>query len=238
MGIYSLSDLYPARRSGLSFEHNCEKMHKREQEMKISDPGVVRLAEYYRAVSNLKPSERRYVSSQELGNITGHSAAQVRKDLSCFGSFGSPGVGYAVTDLTRQLSRILSKDRAKKVLLVGVGHLGSALYGYNRLRLEGFHVVALFDNDKQKIGKKLASTVIRSMDHLQDVVAKEGIDIGILTVPASAAQQVADQLVECGIKAMLNFAPTTVSVPKGVAVENVDLSIELDKLSYRIGCSP
>ena len=211
-------------------------MHKREQEAKISDPGVVRLAEYYRVVSNLKPSERRYMSSQELGRVTGHSAAQVRKDLSCFGSFGSPGVGYEVADLTRQLSRILGKDKDKKVLLVGVGHLGSALYGYDRLRIEGFHVVALFDNDKNKIGKKIASTVIRPMDLLRKVVAEEGIDIGILTVPASSAQQVADQLIECGIKAMLNFAPATVSVPKGIMVENVDLSIELDKLSYKIGC--
>ena len=205
--------------------------------MKISDPGVVRLAEYYRVVSNLKPSEKRYVSSQELGKVTGHSAAQVRKDLSCFGSFGSPGLGYEVVDLTRQLSRILGKDKHKKVLLVGVGHLGSALYGYNRLRIEGFHVVALFDNDKRKIGKEMASTVIRPMNLLRKVVAEEGIGIGILTVPAASAQQVADQLIECGIKAILNFAPTTISVPSGITVENVDLSIELDKLSYRIGCS-
>jgi len=212
-------------------------MHKREQEVKISDPGVVRLAEYYRVVSNLKPSEKRYVSSQELGKVTGHSAAQVRKDLSCFGSFGSPGLGYEVVDLTRQLSRILGKDKHKKVLLVGVGHLGSALYGYNRLRIEGFHVVALFDNDKRKIGKEMASTVIRPMNLLRKVVAEEGIGIGILTVPAASAQQVADQLIECGIKAILNFAPTTISVPSGITVENVDLSIELDKLSYRIGCS-
>lgn len=212
-------------------------MHKREQQVKISDPGVVRLAEYYRVVSNLRPSQRGYVSSRELGKITGHSAAQVRRDLSYFGSFGSPGVGYEVADLTRQLSRILGKDKDKKVLLVGVGHLGSALHGYNRLRIEGFHVVALFDNDKRKIGKKMASTVIRPMDHLREVAVKEGIDIGILTVPASSAQQVADQLIECGIKAILNFAPTTVSVPKNIMVENVDLSIKLDKLSYKIGCS-
>ncbi|MFQ5906782.1 MAG: redox-sensing transcriptional repressor Rex [bacterium] len=211
-------------------------MHKREQEARISDAGVARLAQYYRVVSNLGPPGRRHISSQELGRITGHSAAQVRKDLSCFGSFGSPGVGYDISDLSRQLGRILGKQKEKKVLLVGVGHLGSALFGYKRLRNEGFNVVALFDNDGKKIGKKMASTVVRPMEDLERVATTEGIDIGIVTVPASSAQRVVDQLIACGIKAILNFAPTTVSAPKNIAVQNVDLSIELDRLSYMIGC--
>jgi len=210
-------------------------MHKREQEARISDAGVARLAQYYRVVSNLAPAGRRHLSSQELGRVTGHSAAQVRKDLSCFGSFGSPGVGYDVADLSRQLGRILGKQKEKKVLLVGVGHLGSALSGYNRLRKEGFNVVALFDKDRRKIGKKMASTIVRPMEDLRRVVASEGIDIGIVTVPASSAQRVVDQLIECGIKAILNFAPAAVSTPRNIAVQNVDLSIELDRLSYIIG---
>ncbi len=213
-------------------------MNKPEHEAKISSAGVVRLAEYYRVVSGLAASGTRCISSEELGRETGHSAAQVRKDLSCFGSFGSPGVGYDAADLSRQLGRILGKEKAKKVLLVGVGHLGSALFGYNRLRVEGFHVVALFDNDERKIGQMMGGTVIRDMGELKSVADREGIDIGILTVPASVAQRVTDKLVESGIKAILNFAPTTVSTPKNVAVENVDLSIELDRLSYLIGCLP
>jgi redox-sensing transcriptional repressor len=205
------------------------------QNSRISDAGVARLAEYYRATSSLASGGRRYVSSQELGKTTGHSAAQVRKDLSCFGSFGSPGVGYDAADLSNQLAKILGKQKLKKVLLVGVGHLGSALFGYNRLRREGFYVVALFDNDRGKIGKKVGGTEVRPMEQLREVVTNEGINIGIVTVPASAAQRVADQLMESGIRAILNFAPTTVSAPRSVAVQNVDLSIELDRLSYMIG---
>jgi redox-sensing transcriptional repressor len=213
-------------------------MHKPGHDSKISDAGVARLAEYYRVAYGLAAIGRRYISSRQLGKTTGHSAAQVRKDLSCFGSFGSPGVGYDVADLSKQLGRILGKQKTKKVLLVGVGHLGSALFGYNRLRLEGFHVVALFDNDEKKIGKKVDGTEIRPMEEVREIAASEGIDIGIVTVPASAAQRVADQLVESGIRAILNFAPTTVSSPGGVAVQNVDLSIELDRLSYMIGRLP
>jgi len=196
------------------------------------------LAEYYRAASNLASQGGRYISSQELGKTTGHSAAQVRKDLSCFGSFGSPGVGYDASDLSTQLGKILGKHKLKRVLLVGVGHLGSALFGYNRLRREGFHVVALFDNDRKKIGRKVSGTEIQPMEQVRRVVASEGIDIGIVTVPAPAAQRVADHLVESGIRAILNFAPTAVSTPRNVAVQNVDLSIELDRLSYIIGRLP
>jgi redox-sensing transcriptional repressor len=213
-------------------------VNKPEHEAKISSAGVARLAEYYRVVSGLATSGSRFMSSEELGRVTGHSAAQVRKDLSCFGSFGSPGVGYDAADLSRQLGRILGKQKPKKVLLVGVGHLGSALFGYNRLRVEGFHVVALFDSDERKIGQKMGGTVVREMAELKNVVDKEGIDIGILTVPAPAAQRVAEKLIESGIKAILNFAPTAISAPRNVAVENVDLSIELDRLSYLIGCLP
>jgi redox-sensing transcriptional repressor len=222
----------------LTFELDCEKMHKHGQDSKISNAGVVRLAEYYRVVSHLASSGRRYISSQELGKITSHSAAQVRKDLSCFGSFGSPGVGYYAADLSKQLGKILGKQKLKKVLLVGVGHLGNALFGYNRLRLEGFHVVALFDNDVRKIGRKIGGTEIRPMEDVKKIAASQGIDIGIVTVPASSAQRVVDQLIECGIRAILNFAPTTVSAPKEIAVQNVDLSIELDRLCYMIGCLP
>jgi redox-sensing transcriptional repressor len=211
-------------------------MYKREQDKKISDAGVVRLAQYYRVVRDPSPTARRCISSEELGKATGHSAAQVRRDLSCFGSFGNPGVGYDVVDLAVQLDRILGKDKEKKVLLVGVGHLGSALFGYNRLRMEGFHVVALFDNDRQKIGKRISSTTVRPMEDLKEVAAREGIGIGIITVPAASAQHVADQLVRSGIKAILNFAPAAVSAPKGIVVQNVDLSVELDKLSYKMGC--
>ena len=198
----------------------------------IATRGVPRLAFYYRTLLGFEENQQEIVSSEELGRKTGHTASQVRRDLASFGSFGIPGTGYRVKELRKKLGRILGKDKTWKVALVGVGNLGSALLAYNGFTPQGFRIVAAFDNDLRKIGKKWENIEIEDIRDLKEVVSSRNIKIGIVAVPASNAQEVVEELVKSGVRAILNFAPTRVSVPEDVEVEDVDLSIELDRLSY------
>jgi redox-sensing transcriptional repressor len=198
----------------------------------IATRGVPRLAIYYRTLLRLEENRQEIVSSEELGRKTGHTDSQIRRDLASFGNFGIPGIGYKVKELRKKLGKILGKDKNWKVALVGVGNLGSALLAYNGFAPQGFHIAAAFDNDLRKIGKKWKNIEIQNVRDLKEIISSQNIKIGIVAVPASGAQEVVEELLRSGVRAILNFAPTRVSVPEGVEVENVDLSIELDRLSY------
>lgn len=205
---------------------------------KISDAVVRRLPLYLRVLDEVSRDEdRTLMSSQELGERAGVSPALVRKDLAWFGEFGKQGVGYEIAYLRDELRRILNlKDRIP-VVLVGVGSLGQALTRYNRGRLQldpgfGIEITALFDADPAKVGGEVESVPIYHVSELEERVRSSGARMAIITVPADRAQEVADALVRAGIKGILNFAPTKLSVPEGVMVASADLSLELQRLAY------
>jgi redox-sensing transcriptional repressor len=172
------------------------------------------------------------LSSADIEARTGINSGQIRKDLSYFGEFGKPGLGYGVTPLLTKLSRIMQLDRVQPVLLVGAGNLGTALAGYTGLRDPGLQLVAIYDSDPQKIGRRIWEIEIIDIACMPTVNAVQEARLGIITVPAGAAQAVADQMVASGVQAILNFAPARVSVPPGVMVRNVDLTQELQILCY------
>ena len=199
---------------------------------KIAEATITRLSIYNRALCELKKQGVPIISSDELGDRVGCSAAQIRKDLSCFGEFGEIGKGYFVQDLRDAISRILGVDRKWNVALAGAGHLGSALLAYPGFRDRGFDIVAVFDNDLSKIGKKWEDIVIQDVSELPKTVKEQDIRIGIITAPAEVSQETTDMLTSCGVRAILNFAPASITVGEGVELRNVDLSTELECLSY------
>ena len=193
---------------------------------------ITRLSIYNRALSEIKKEGVEIISSDELGDRVGYSAAQIRKDLSCFGEFGEIGKGYFVRDLKDAVSRILGVDRKWNVALAGAGHLGSALLAYPGFRQRGFNIVAVFDNDLCKIGKRWEDIVIQDMSELPRTVKEQNIRIGIVSALAQVSQEIVDMFVSCGVRAILNFAPVSITVGEGVELRNVDLSTELERLSY------
>ncbi|HEU4569193.1 MAG TPA: redox-sensing transcriptional repressor Rex, partial [Gemmatimonadales bacterium] len=174
------------------------------------------------------------ISSGELAAQGGTTSAQVRKDLSFFGSFGKRGLGYDVHELARALREILGLGRRYKVALVGAGKIGSALAQYRGFRQRGFDIVSIFDADPAKVGKQWNGLPVQPVADLTTALAAEPVDIAVLVTPAESAQEVATVLVEAGIKAILNFAPIQLSVPEEVSVKNVNLALELETLSYAL----
>jgi len=172
------------------------------------------------------------VSSADIGRLAATNGAQVRKDLSYFGDFGRRGLGYKVSELRAQLRAILGLERGRNVAIIGAGNLGSALVGYPGFEMRGFHVVAVFDNDPAKVGRRLRGLRILPLTRLTEVAATKDIAIAILAVPEFAAQIVADRVAEAGIRAILNFAPRHIHAPPGVVVCNVDMTSQLEFLSY------
>ena len=199
---------------------------------KIPKAVIKRLSLYSRVLQNLEILDRDKVSSRELAQRLGLNSAQVRKDLAYFGQFGVPGLGYYVSDLRQNIKRILGTDRGVRIGLVGVGNLGAALMSYGGFARQGFHIVAAFDSDKRKVGATKGSVMIYDAAEMEKVIRREAIDIAILAVPADHAQPVCDQLVGAGITALLNFVPVHLQVPEHVKVHYVDLSIEIESLSY------
>jgi redox-sensing transcriptional repressor len=202
---------------------------------RVPVPTLERLATYLRLLSNLETARVHTVSSLDIEDQTGINAAQFRKDLSYFGEFGKPGVGYRVSDLHQRIAQILKVHREQPMLLVGAGNLGSALVGYPGLREHKFVIAAVFDNNYAKIGRMLWDLEILDVNRMKEVNDQIGARIGIIAVPASAAQQVAEMLVDAGVTAILNFAPTILRVPPGVVVRNVSFLQELAVLSYHLG---
>ncbi|PYN59410.1 MAG: redox-sensing transcriptional repressor Rex [Candidatus Rokuibacteriota bacterium] len=204
---------------------------------KIPEMTIRRLSIYTRCLLQLEEDGVKTVSSQELAERFNLNSAQVRKDLAYFGEFGVRGIGYYVAGLKAELQRILGLDREWAVVLVGFGNLGSALFHYKGFTRQGFKVVAIVDENPTKIGREVERVpVIASRDMAREVKAR-GIQIAILAVPVEAAQAVTDELVAAGIRAVLNFAPTRLRVPRDVRLNNVDLSIELETLSFYLAKS-
>jgi redox-sensing transcriptional repressor len=198
---------------------------------RIPEATINRLPLYLRVLAGLD-GETGMISSEELAGLAGVQAAQVRKDLSYLGSYGTRGVGYDVTFLLRQMSRRLGLDCPRRVAIVGVGNLGRALASYGGFAARGFEIVAAFDSDPTKVGGAVGSTLVTPSSEMERVLSEEGVDVGIVTVPAPAAQGVADALVRAGVSAILNFAPISVVVPPSVALRQVDLGIELQILVF------
>jgi redox-sensing transcriptional repressor len=199
---------------------------------KIPEMTIRRLSVYTRCLLQLEEDGVKTVSSQELAERFNLNSAQVRKDLAYFGEFGVRGIGYYVSGLKAELQRILGLDREWPVVLVGFGNLGSALFHYKGFGKQGFRIAAIVDEDPAKVAREVDEVpVIPSRDMARAVKARS-IQIAIVAVPPEAAQSVADQLVAAGIRAILNFAPTRLRVPRDVRLKHVDLSIELETLSF------
>ena len=200
----------------------------------IPTPAVYRLSFYLRQLETLQHSDKQTVSSKQLGEALGYTDAQVRKDLAYFGQFGHPGIGYRVEELISQLRKILGTDKVWNVLLVGAGNLGRALIAYRGFLRKGFKLAAIFDADNNKVGHGFGELTIESMDKLAEIASAQNIRLAIMSVPAEAAQGVADKLVAAGIRGILNFAPVSVTVPHDVSVQGVDLAVQLEQLSFKM----
>ncbi len=174
------------------------------------------------------------MSSEELASRGHTTAAQVRKDLSHFGSFGKRGLGYSIAELSARLRAILGLDRVWRVVLVGAGRIGSALFEYPDFKMRGYDCVAILDSDPEKIGALWGSMTIQSAERLEAVIDELDAHLVILAVPASAAQEVADRAVQAGVRGILNFAPVQIKVPDSIPVEDVNLVMELESLSFKI----
>jgi redox-sensing transcriptional repressor len=207
----------------------------REQAMKnreIPDIIVGRLPVYLRALRRMQAQKQLTTSSQELGEQLGISAAQIRKDLSQFGEFGKQGTGYNISFLVGKLREILKVEHVWDVALVGMGDMGHALARYQGFSDRGFSVAMVFDNDPAKIGEQVGEYVVRDARELVQAIREAGIEIAMVCVPAAEAQAVTNQLVEAGIKAILNYAPISLSVPDGVRVQHLDPAIGLQRMTY------
>ena len=201
---------------------------------RIPESTVRRLSHYLRSLEDLGTEEGQTVSSEELAQRGQTTAAQVRKDLSHFGSFGKRGLGYRVDELRSRLRQILGVDRTWRVALIGAGRIGSALFAYPDFNVRGYDVVAVFDNDPKKVGRQWGDVAIQKVEALEEVVRDRGVELAILAVPAPAAQELATRAVEAGVKGILNFAPIRLRVPRDVPVEDVSLVMELEALSFAI----
>jgi redox-sensing transcriptional repressor len=201
----------------------------------VSPLTLNRLSFYLRCLRHLQELGIKRISSQEMARRYHLSATQIRKDLAQFGEFGIRGVGYEVDELAEHLNALLGLNRQHAMLIVGMGNLGSALAQYLGFNYGAFHVVAGVDKDPQKIGRKVGTFTVRSSDELEDVVRESGAEIGVLAVPAEAAQENYDRLADVGIKAVLNFAPVRVKRRPEVPLKNVDLRINLEELAFFLG---
>ncbi|HXH79684.1 redox-sensing transcriptional repressor Rex [Nocardioides sp.] len=200
----------------------------------IPEATVARLPIYLRALITLAEDGTETCSSEELATAAGVNSAKLRKDLSYLGSYGTRGVGYDVEYLRYQIAREIGVTQDWPVVIVGIGNLGHALANYSGFRSRGFRVVALLDADPDRHDEVVAGVDVRPFDELEEIAAEHGVAIGVIATPALAAQDVADRMVTAGITSILNFAPTVLSVPAGVDVRKVDLSIELQILAFHV----
>lgn len=207
---------------------------KKSHRPEIPRKTIYRLSVYLRCLARLKENNIQTVSSETLAKVAGVKSTQLRKDLAYFGTFGTRGLGYDVAELSRMIADELGTSRLQPVILVGVGNLGLALLSYRGFEKEGFEIIATFDADPGRKRDKKISQPMLGMEALPEFVQKHNVRMVILTVPAEAAQAVTNTLVQCGIVGILNFSPIVLSVPEEVMVNNVNLAIELENLSYFI----
>lgn len=199
---------------------------------KIPDIIIGRLPVYLRALQRMADSGLKTTSSQELGEHVGISAAQIRKDISQFGEFGKQGTGYSIQFLLDKLREILKVNRIWDVALIGAGDMGHALANYQGFKNRGFRIVAIFDSNKEKVGNKIGDFTIEDAETMTEKIKAGGIKIAMLTVPASSAQDVADKVVQAGVRAILNYAPISLNVPNNVKVQYIDPSTHLQRMTY------
>lgn len=199
---------------------------------KISDSTISRLSRYYRTLGRLIERKVKTVSSDEIAEIDGVTSAQVRKDLSFFGTFGKRGLGYNTADLQNNIGTILGLYKKWNVALVGYGNIGRALVDYQEFKKQGFIIRLIMDEDENKVGLKVGDREIKSFANAAEHLEEEKIKIAIIAVPANVAQGVVNSLTDAGIRAILNFAPLSLKVPDGVMIKNENMSIELEALSY------
>jgi redox-sensing transcriptional repressor len=205
-----------------------------ESEGTVPKAVVNRLSLYLRELSRLVRDGHQTTSSSHLGNLLGFTDAQVRKDLAYFGHFGYPGIGYRCQELIDAIRRILGTDRFWPVAMVGVGNLGRALLGYKGFGQQNFRIVAAFDVAADKIGDSIDGVPVYHLDKLAEVIGQQRIKLGMVVVPAAAAQGVADKLVAAGVEGVVNFAPVTLVLPATVNIVGVDLAMELEQLSFAV----
>ncbi len=210
------------------------KPKKRKPKLKISDATVKRLSKYYRTLQHALDRDRPTISSEEIADLNGLTAAQVRKDLSFFGAFGRRGLGYKVIELHLEISRILGLHRAWNVCVCGAGNIGTALVHFRQFQEQGFLIKLILDSDPKKHGTEIGDLTVKDFNQCEKYITLEKIKIAIIAVPATAAQRVVDRLVAAGVKAFLNFAPITILVPRGVHVRNENMAIEIEALSYAL----
>lgn len=194
---------------------------------RIPEGVIERLPTYLGALMQLRQEGLSTVSSARLGELTEVNPAQIRRDLTHFGSFGKRGVGYDVTVLIDRIQHILGSDHTHRIVLIGAGNLGSAIAAYDGLRARGFRIVSIFDNDPSKIGRRIGDVIVQDMSELDKTIRAQGIQIGVIAVSPEAAQAAADALCEAGVTVILNYAPTIVQVPHQVTLHNTDPVREL-----------
>jgi redox-sensing transcriptional repressor len=222
------------RRSLGRLEPRVRRAAARLAVSRISESSVRRLSHYYRVLDEVHAEGKRMISSHRLAEREGITSAQVRKDLSSFGSFGRRGLGYNVEHLRDRIRAILGLDRRWRVGVVGAGNLGAALVVYRGFREQGFDVVAVFDRDPARVGQALGGLEVQDVATLPGAVASGTFEIGVIATPIKSAQEVADALVEAGVKGILNFAPRKLFVPEHVALRNVDMTMEFESLSFAL----
>lgn len=198
----------------------------------IPDIVVGRLPIYLRALQRMRAENRHITSSQELGERLGISAAQIRKDLSQFGEFGKQGTGYSIDFLAEQIRQILKVDQVWDIAVVGAGDIGSAVARYQGFANRGMRVAMIFDNDPGKIGQKVGSFTVQDIGQIESAVRTAGIQVAMIATPGAQAQAVADLLISAGVKAILNYAPISLSVPENVHVQYIDPVIHLQRMTY------
>jgi len=203
-------------------------MDTAERDLQRIPEGVIeRLPAYLNVLIQLRTDGIGTVSSARLGELTSVNPAQIRRDLTHFGSFGKRGVGYEIGVLVERIQRILGSDHVHRLALVGAGNLGSAIAGYNGLKQHGFVVTAIFDNDPRKVGTHIGDIAVQPIDELDATLRKQGIRIGVVAVPPESAQMVTDELARAGVRVVLNYTPVIVRVPEGVTLHNTDPVHEL-----------
>jgi redox-sensing transcriptional repressor len=201
--------------------------------LKIPAATITRLSLYSRALEGLIKDQVTVVSSKKLAELCGVNPAQIRKDLAYFGQFGVRGVGYYVKELLFDIKKILGLHREWNLAIVGVGNLGCALVAHENFTKQGYRFVAAFDADPMKAGRKLVTgLMIYPPSDMQSVCRDKQVEMGVICTPPEFAQDIANRLVDAGVKAILNFAPTQIQAPEGIKVENVDFSVKLDNLAY------
>ena len=202
------------------------------EEKTIPDIIVGRLPLYLRALQSMKNEGRQITSSQELAERLGISAAQIRKDLSQFGEFGKQGTGYTIVYLCKEIQKILKVDRVWDMAIVGAGDIGEAVARYQGFTNRGFRVAMVFDNDPEKIGQKKGEFIVQDASQMAKKIREAGIRIAMISVPASNAQEVADELADAGVKAILNYAPVSLNVPPDVRLQHIDPAVHLQRMTY------